>query len=135
MARGMLLLVIALVWVGVAWTPQRCLAEGEAAARGGTATFPTSEVNIDDNGRLGRLRIGFEVLFTDEQGARMATSGQVREDLLLFFRDKTAAQLLAPRGRDALRTELLRLINASIGGPKAINLYFLDYLVLKAEKP
>ena len=135
MRRGMLLLLFALVWAGVAWTPQPCPAEGEAVARGGTTTFPTSEVNIDDNGRLGRLRIGFEVFFTDEQGAQMATSGQVREDVLLFFRDKTAAQLLAPRGRDALRAELLRLINASIGGPKAIKLYFLDYLVIKAEKP
>ena len=134
MKRGMGLLV-ALLWLGVASGPTACLAEGEAVARGGTATFSSFEVNIDDHGRLGRLRIGFEVLFTDEQGAQMATSGQMREDLLLFFRDKTAAQLLAPRGQEALRAQLLRLINTSIGGPKAIRLYFLDYLVFKAEKP
>ena len=135
MRRGVLLLLVALVCLGVAFAPTPGLAEGEAVARGGTTTFPPFEVNIDDHGRLGRLRIGFEVFFTDEQGAQAATSGQVREDLLLFFRDKTAAQLLAPKGRDALRAQLLQLINASIGGPKAIRLYFLDYLVFKAEKP
>ncbi|MFP5257878.1 MAG: flagellar basal body-associated protein FliL [Acidobacteriota bacterium] len=134
MKRGVGLLAAAL-WLAVLLGPSAALAQNGAVARGGTATFPTFEVNIDDGGRLGRLRIGFEVLLTDEQGARMAVSGQVREALLLFFRDKTAAALLAPRGKEALRAELLRQINAVIGGPRAIKLYFLDYCVIRAEKP
>ena len=132
--RGTLLL-LALVWLLVAGASRPCQAAGEAVVRGGTVTFPPFEVNIDDGGKIGRLRLAFEVLFSDEQGAKMAASGQVREDLLLFFRNKTAAQLLAPRGRDALRAQLLQLLNASIGGPKAIRLYFLEYLVIKAERP
>lgn len=134
MKRGILPLLAA-VWLAVCAGPTPCLAQGEAVVRGGTVTFPLFEVNIDDGGKLGRLRIAFEVLFTDEQGAKLAASGQVREAMLLFFRDKTAAQLLAPRGRDVLRAELLQRINASIGGPRAIRLYFLEYLVIKAEKP
>ena len=134
--KGITLLLFAVVlWLLVAGASRPCQAAGEAMVRGGTVTFPPFEVNIDDGGTIGRLRLAFEVLFSDEQGAKMAASGQVREDMLLFFRDKTAAQLLAPRGRDALRAQLLQLINASLGGPKAIRLYFLDYLVLKAERP
>ncbi|MYL84129.1 flagellar FliL protein [Desulfovibrio aerotolerans] len=133
--RGAALLLLALVWLLVAGASRPCQAAGEAVVRGGTVTFPPFEVNIDDGGKIGRLRLAFEVLFSDEQGAKIAASGQVREDLLLFFRDKTAAQLLAPRGRDALRAQLLQLLNASIGGPKAIRLYFLEYLVIKAERP
>ena len=133
--RGAALLLLALVWLLVAGASRPCQAAGEAVVRGGTVTFPPFEVNINDGGTIGRLRLAFEVLFSDEQGAKMAASGQIREDMLLFFRDKTAAQLLAPRGRDALRAQLLQLINASLGGKKAIRLYFLDYLVLKAERP
>lgn len=133
--QGAMGVLLAVVWLLVAGASQPCQAAGEAVVRGGTVTFPPFEVNIDDGGKIGRLRLAFEVLFSDEQGAKMAASGQVREDMLLFFRDKTAAQLLAPRGRDALRTQLLQLLNASIGGPKAIRLYFLEYLVIKAERP
>jgi len=130
-----LLALTAAVWLGFCLAPTPGRAQNEAVARGGTTTFPTFEVNIDDGGRLARMRVGFEVFFTDEQGAKMATSGQVREALLLFFRDQSADALLAPGGKNTLRTQLLRLINQTIGGPRAIRLYFLDYLVIKAEKP
>lgn len=130
MRRWMVVLAAAILAAGLAG-PRIGAAQGEAFVRGGSAIYPAFEVNIDDGGALGRLRIGFEVQFTDEQAAKLATSGQTREAILLFFRDKSAAQLLAPRGRDKLRAELLQLINAVLGGPRAIRLYFLDYLVLK----
>ncbi|KHK02272.1 Flagellar biosynthesis protein FliL [Desulfovibrio sp. TomC] len=115
--------------------PRHGLAQGEPVARGGGVTYPGFDVNIDDGGRLGRLRLAFEVLFTDEQGAKMAAAPQVKESLLLYLRGKTAAQLLGPRGRETLRRELLDQINDAIGGPRAIRLYYLDYLVIKAGTP
>ncbi|MHC1789964.1 flagellar basal body-associated FliL family protein [Solidesulfovibrio sp.] len=115
--------------------PRLCAAQGEAIVRGGSVVYPAFEVNIDDGGGLGRLRIGFEVQCTDEQAAKLAATGQAREAILLFFRDQAASQLLGPKGRDRLRADLLKLLNTQIGGPRAIRLYFLEYLVLKAGTP
>jgi flagellar FliL protein len=125
----------AAIWLAVCGAPALGLAQGEPVAHGGAVTYPGFDVNIDDGGRLGRLRIAFEVFFTDEAGAKLAATPQVKEAILLFFRDKTATELLAPRGRDKLRGELLALINASIGGPRAIRLFYLEYLVIKAGTP
>lgn len=111
------------------------LAQGEPVARGGVVTYPGFDVNIDDGGRLGRFRVAFEVLFTDEPGATLAATPQVKESILLFLREKTVAGLLGPGGRDTLRRELLAQINDAIGSPRAIRLYYLDYLVIKAGTP
>ena len=105
--------------------------QGEPVARGGVATYPPFEVNIEDGGVFSRLRLGFEAQFTDESGAKAAVAAQTRESLMLYLRGKTAAELLAPKGRDRLRAEVLAHLNAAIGSPKAVKLFFTDYLVIK----
>ena len=125
----------AVLWLAMLAVPAGGLAQGEPVVRGGVVTYPGFDVNIDDSGQLGRLHVAFEVLFTDEQGAKMAATPQVKESLLLFLREKSAAQLLGPKGRDTLRRELLAQINNAIGGPRAIRLFYLDYLVIKAGTP
>jgi flagellar FliL protein len=129
------LATLAALWLVFSALAGPVLAQGEVVVRGGSVTYPGFDVNIDDAGGLGRLRLAFEVLFTDESGAKMAASLQVRESLLLFLRGKTAGELLAPKGRDRLRAELLAHLNQAIGSPKAIKLYYLDYLVLRAGTP
>lgn len=123
--------LLAVFWLACWGLVGQALAQGEPVVRGGVVTYPGFDVNIDDGGGFGRLRLGFEVLFTDELGAKAAATLQVRESILLFLRGKTAVELLAPKGRDRLRAELLSHINAAIGSPKAIKLFYLDYLVVK----
>ncbi|BAH76885.1 flagellar basal body-associated FliL family protein [Solidesulfovibrio magneticus] len=123
--------LLAVVWLTGWGLVGQALGQGEPVVRGGTVTYPSFDVNIDDNGGLGRLRLGFEVLFTDELGAKAAATLQVRESILLFLRGKSAAELLAPKGRDMLRAQLLAHINAAIGSPKAVKLFYLDYVVIK----
>ncbi|WP_075354449.1 flagellar basal body-associated protein FliL [Desulfovibrio sp. DV] len=132
---GRVVWMAAVLWLAILAVPAGGLAQGEPVVRGGAVTYPGFDVNIDDGGRLGRLHVAFEVLFTDEQGAKLAATPQVKETLLLFLREKTAAELLAPKGRDTLRRELLAQINGAIGGPRAIRLFFMDYLVIKAGTP
>ena len=122
---------LAVFWLAAWAVAGQALAQGEPVVRGGTVTYPSFDVNIADDGGLGRLRLGFEALFTDELGAKAAATLQVRESILLFLRGKTAAELLAPKGRDRLRAELLAHINAAIGSPKAVKLFYLDYIVVK----
>ena len=129
--RRVALPLLAVFWLACWGLAGQALAQGEPVARGGVVTYPSFEVNVDDNGGLGRLRLGFEVLFTDELGAKAAATLQVRESILLFLRGKTAAELLAPKGRDRLRAQLLAHINTAIGSPKAVKLFYLDYIVVK----
>ena len=129
--RRVALPLLAVFWLVGWYLAGQALAQGEPVVRGGVVTYPSFDVNIDDSGGLGRLRLGFEVLFTDELGAKAAATLQVRESILLFLRGKTAAELLAPKGRDMLRAQLLAHINAAIGSPKAIKLFYLDYIVVK----
>ena len=129
--RRVALPLLAVFWLASWSLAGQALAQDEPVARGGVVTYPSFEVNIDDNGGLGRLRLGFEVLFTDELGAKAAATLQVRESILLFLRGKTAAELLAPKGRDRLRAQLLAHINTAIGSPKAVKLFYLDYIVVK----
>lgn len=123
--------LLAVFWLACWGLVGQALAQGEPVVRGGVVTYPSFDVNIDDNGGLGRLRLGFEALFTDELGAKAAATLQVRESIMLFLRGKTAPELLAPKGRDRLRAELLAHINAAIGSPKAVKLFYLDYIVVK----
>ncbi|HML54629.1 MAG TPA: flagellar basal body-associated FliL family protein [Solidesulfovibrio magneticus] len=129
--RRVVVSLLAVIWLTGWGLVGQSLGQGESVVRGGTVTYPSFDVNIDDNGGLGRLRLGFEVLFTDELGAKAAATLQVRESILLFLRGKSAAELLGPKGRDRLRAQLLAHINAAIGSPKAVKLFYLDYVVIK----
>ena len=123
--------LLAVLWLVCGILVGQASAQSEPVVRGGAVTYPSFDVNIDDSGGLGRLRLGFEVLFADELGAKAAATLQVRESILLFLRGKTAAELLAPKGRDRLRAELLAHLNTAIGSPKAVKLFYLDYIVVK----
>ena len=129
--RRVVVSLLAVIWLTGWGLVGQSLGQGESVVRGGTVTYPSFDVNIDDGGGLGRLRLGFEVLFTDELGAKAAATLQVRESILLFLRGKSAAELLGPKGRDRLRAQLLAHINAAIGSPKAVKLFYLDYVVIK----
>jgi len=122
-----LLLLLAVLTLAV---PAAVRAQSDTVVRGGSAIYPSLEVNIDDNGRLARLHMAFEVQCTDEQGAQMAASPQAREAIILYFRDKHAADLVTPKDKRRLKNELVAAINKAIGGPRAVNILFMQFVIL-----
>ena len=123
-------LCILAVVAALAGAPGVGRAQTDVVVRNGTVVYPGLDVNIADAGRLVRLHLAFEVQCVDETAARMAASAQVREAILLFLRDKTAAEIMTPTGKARLKNDLVGLINKSLGGPRAVRIYFLQFIIL-----
>jgi flagellar FliL protein len=109
--------------------PTRALAQNEAVAKGGSAFYPLLDVNIGDGARLARLYIGFEAQCVDPEAAELAVSPKVREAILLFLRGKTAADLAGVAGKRKLKEELVAVMNKTLGAPRVVRLYFLQFVV------
>ncbi len=119
-----LLLCLALT----AW-PGKAAAQDEITVKGGSAVYPLLRVNISDGGRLAELYIGFEAQCQDAEGAQLAAAPQTREAVLLFLRDKSAAQLTGALARRRLKDELIAVMNKAIGAPRVVRLYYLQFVI------
>ncbi len=124
---GIMVLAVLLI-CAVAPTPGH--AQDEAYVRSGTAVYPSLNVNLVDNGKLTRLHLSLEVQCTDEEGARLATSSQAREAIVLFLREQKAADMVTERGKIILKDKLVTVINRAIGGMRAVRVFFTQFVVL-----
>jgi flagellar protein FliL len=104
-------------------------AQSDPVVRGGSAVYPGLEVNLEGGDGLRRLQIAFEAQCVDEKGAQLATSPQAVEAVLLALRGKTAAELSTPRGREKLKPDLVRALNAAIGSPRVVQVLFLQFVI------
>lgn len=121
--------VLAAFLLGPLW-PQAARAQTDAVVRGGTAVYPGLDVNIADGSRLARLHLAFEAQCVDAASALLAASPRTREAILLFLRDKTAADLTTVPGKRKLKEDLLAVMNKAMGGPLVVRLYFLQFVVI-----
>jgi len=126
---GWLFLLLVVFWVTVG-LPRTVAAQADAVARGGSAIYPGLEVNIADGGKLARLLLAFEVQCVDERAAQLTAAPLVREAIVLFLRDKTVAELSTPKGRGRLRDELVGVINKALGAPRAVRIYFTQFVII-----
>ncbi len=104
-------------------------AQSDAVARGGSAFYPGLDVTIADRSGMASLRLAFEVQCVDERAAEMVASPQAREAVVMFLRDKTATELATPSGKQKLKTELVGVINKAVGGPRAVRVYFTQFVI------
>jgi flagellar FliL protein len=110
--------------------PAPCHAQSDPVARGGSAIYPDLEVNLAGGDGLRRLRLAFEAQCVDERGAQLAAGPRAREAVVLLLRDKTAAELSTERGKEKLKAELVKAINAAIGGPRVVRVLFLQFVIV-----
>jgi len=129
MRRLLVLSSLALLLAGAFW-PRSAAAQSDAVVRDGTAVYPGLDVNILDNGTLARLHIAFEAQCVDILGAQLAAAPKTREAILLFLRDKTAAELATPQGKRKLKDELVAVMNKAVGGPRVVRIYYLQFVVI-----
>jgi len=128
LCRVFSILLVLLCLALSAW-PGNAAAQDEVTVKGGSAIYPLLRVNIADGGRLAELYIGFEAQCQDEEGARLAAAPQTREAILLFLRDKSAAQLTGALARRRLKDELIAVMNKAIGAPRIVRLYYLQFVI------
>lgn len=53
----------------------------------------------------------------------------VRDAIISVIRTKTMADLQTPDGMDILKTQIIKRVNAVLGGDKIINAYYYDVLI------
>jgi flagellar basal body-associated protein FliL len=105
-------------------------AQPDAMAKDGTTIYPGLDVNVIDGNGWARLHLAFEVLCVDQDSAQKVASPTAREAINLFFRDKTVADVLSPKGKRKLKQELTAAINKAVGGPRAAVIYFTQFVIL-----
>ncbi|MHC1711853.1 MAG: flagellar basal body-associated FliL family protein [Solidesulfovibrio sp.] len=110
--------------------PASALAQPDATVRDGAAVYPGLDVNVVDGNGWARLHLAFEVLCVDQDSAQKVASPAAREAIILFFRDKTVADVLSPKGKRKLKQDLTAAINKAVGGPRAAVIYFTQFIIL-----
>jgi len=130
--RQLLLFLLLAVGLLLVSGPRPALAQAQpdAIVKEGSAIYPGLDVNVVDGGGWARLHLAFEVLCVDAPSAQKVASSPVREAIILFFRDKTVAEVLAPKSKHKLKQDLAAAINKTLGGPRAAVIYFTQFIIL-----
>jgi flagellar FliL protein len=128
--RGLpLFLALAVLLLATGWSTCSS-AQANTVVKNGSVIYPRLDVNIDDNGKLARLHLAFEVECLDERAAEVVAAPQTREAIILFLREKTVTELSTPKGKRKLKDDLLTVINKAVGGPRAVRIFLMELVVL-----
>ena len=115
-------------------------AHGKATAKGEEAKKHEPEVgadlevfvvNLTGAGPSRYLRTSLSVGVKDEHEKEKIKefSGPIRDSVIMYLTERKVDDLIDPQGKNKLRADLLKRINAAIGAPVALNVYFKEFLI------
>jgi flagellar basal body-associated protein FliL len=83
----------------------------------------------DQAERYATLEFDLELMRDEDRKEIIRRTSQIREAVLGYFLDHTAAQLKGRGGMARMKEDLVARINRRTMGPKISNLYFVQFLV------
>jgi flagellar FliL protein len=80
-------------------------------------------------GRYLRTALSLAVKSEKEKEAIKESSGPIRHAVVMYLTDRKVEELLEPQGKNKIRAELLKQVNAAIGKKIVTNVYFKEFLI------
>jgi flagellar FliL protein len=80
-------------------------------------------------GRYLRTTLSLGVKTEKEKEEIKEASGPIRHAIVMYLTDRKVEELLEPEGKNKIRAELLKQINAAIGKKMVLNVYFKEFLI------
>lgn len=109
-------------------------AHGGAAAAPGMGPMVVLEpfvVNLADPGRSRYAKIVAQLELDSEQTAGLVDGlkPKVRDALIMLFSSKTSEEMVTVGGKEILRNEMIRRVNALLTSGKVSEVYFTEFVV------
>lgn len=126
MRRGALVccLFVLLVW------PAAVSAQSTAVARGGSAVYTGLAVMLGTVDAPHHLFLSFEAQCMDTAAAALAVSPEARDAVLTALRQQDAAVLSTEKGKEALKTTLVSVLNKTIGSPRVVRVLYTQFKIV-----
>jgi flagellar FliL protein len=80
-------------------------------------------------GRYLRTTLSLGVKSEKEKEEIKESSGPIRHAIVMYLTDRKVEELLEPEGKNKIRAELLKQVNAAIGKKIVANVYFKEFLI------
>ena len=104
-------------------------AEGEGEVPGAVFPLEVFIVNLGVKGSFLKTSIQLEFTTPEPQHTIESDVPKIRDAIIKILSSKTSSDILTVEGKDKLREELLKSVNAAMGSEDVVNLYFTEFIV------